>query len=252
MTNPKQNFTTAVLTALTAITATAALSASPAYARDKKPSRPFCDLSIRPDIRSYEQATTVVQIDGRYDSTGRKCWWDVMLAPMVPFNAFWYADGRDGSEEVSEGVMKDQHNISNRRHYRHYMSSDSLPRAIEEYTHLKKECLSVLRKHYASDILFDDGADTVIAEHYFCSKPGINGVPGEVDPSEGNGGGNQYSIWIFRGTPVYGIDLTPEQKHAIRCEKLTSCYERALNSGDAQKMELVKKLNTEVGGCSDL
>jgi hypothetical protein len=232
------------LIALTTL-ALASLSATSLAAAGEKQSRPFCDLSSRPDIRSYDNPEIVARIDGRFDSTGRKWWWDVLWAPIVPFNAGWFVEGSDSSLHF----MSNMHNTANDRHFRHYMRGDSPERAQREYTRLRMECRNHLRKHYSRDILFDDGYETVIAEHHFCSQPGLNGKPGEVDPPEGNGGGNLYSIWVMSGTPVYGSELTPEQKQAERCEKLTACYDRALNSGNLEQMTWVKRMNAEIGGC---
>jgi hypothetical protein len=214
---------------LSLIFAACMLSASVTHADSKQP---FCDLSVLPEIRDYANPQVIAQIDGRFDSTGRKWWWDIgvnlVFVPTLGFSSAKYYGWKEfGPNKPTE---------------KFHLRPDNKSRYSKEFAKLRGKCAQYLRKNFAHDILFDDGT-TVIAEHYFCSEPGVNGTVGAT-PEYNNGDGNQYSIWVMQGTPVYGPDKTPDEIHATKCKKLSACYGRAKSE---KQMEWVQRVNQRMG-----
>jgi hypothetical protein len=118
---------------------------------------------------------------------------------------------------------------------------------------LKKECANRLRKHYAKDIVFDDGFK-VFGRHYYCGQ--VKSVEkelliyerGDYDNERGYFNdsmlsGTIFSIAVMRADPIYAPVAQVGDIHKIKCEKLRRCRDFANAAQIAELDELGQELS---------
>lgn len=248
------------------------VSGEQAFARRAReaatPAPQACDISIEQELTTRTQEQQIKRFTGNRDYVGRKWWLDLAIAPLdaavIPMivhirhsyrisecmlsgrnpespwsyqttytdDFFGSDDGRPFHFETQAACQEHRLGLTNRRPF--YANQASADWDTEQKIKVKQKCEDEIREEYANTIQFDNGR-SLFSREFFCSEP-------EVVMTNG-GRVRRWASWLTSYTPSMR-EVTDEQIHELRCQKIRACQVRASTSADFQ---VINQLNLEQG-----